>query len=325
MRHFLVHAKTFARIERELEAFRAHISPIIMDDEGDLKHPWGESEAESLIFYGTQDAYFSPAVITLFQTVFAAEKLDWFQSSAAGIEHPMLQAVGQKAKLYTNSHEQSDGIAEWVLWAGLDYFQRGPARRAAQNAKDWARLPFRELCETRWLIIGFGAIGKASGAKLKTLGAHVTGVRRSVEQSDHADQVISPTAIAEHLPNADAVLLSLPHTADTENFANATFFSGMKKGSLFLNVGRGALVDEEALLAGLDKEQPAHAALDVFRTEPLPDDNPFWTHPNITMTSHISAFTNAAMIRTDRLFLRNLEAYLGGTKMENVVPSSEFA
>jgi len=325
MKHLLVHTKTFTRIERELLAFRDHVSPIVMDDEGDLKHPWGKSEAESLILYGTQDAYFSPAAPAFFQAAFASPVIAWFQSSAAGIEHPILQALGKQSDLYTSSHEQSDAIAEWALWAGLDHFQAGSARRAAQSAQDWARLGFRELCETHWLIVGFGSIGQAAGRKLRALGAEVTGVRRSAGSHPAADTMITPDEVSHALPQVDAVLLALPHTPETEGFANAAFFAAMQPGALFLNVGRGALVDEAALLEGLDQGRPGHATLDVFKTEPLPEDSAFWTHPSVTMTAHIAALTEASKVRTDRLFLRNLDAYLNGQAMQNVMPKSEFA
>lgn len=325
MRHFLVHEKTFARIERDLDTYRSHLSPLVLDDEGDLKHPWGKSEAEAMIVYGTQDAYFSPAAPVLFQTAMSARRLEWFQSSAAGTEHPMLQAIGKSAEIYTSSHEQSDAIADWVLWAGLDHFQNGLARRAAQRRKAWGRIPFKELCETRWLIIGFGAIGQATGRKLKALGAHVTGIRRSLTTSDAADQIMSPKQLDQALTSADAVLLCLPHTAETENFADAEFFKAMKPDSLFLNVGRGALVDEPALLQALANGRPAHATLDVFATEPLPEDSPFWDHPKVTVTAHISALTDAAKVRTDTLFLQNLEAFLNRRAMRNHVSKAEFA
>ncbi|MEO1641790.1 MAG: D-2-hydroxyacid dehydrogenase [Pseudomonadota bacterium] len=325
MRQFLVHAKTFARIERALEAYRDQLSPIVIDDEGDLKHPWGKSEAEAMIVYGTQDAYFSPAAPLFFQTAFGAENLDWFQSSAAGTEHPMLQAIGKRATVYTSSHEQSDAIADWVLWAGLDHFQGGPARRAAQAKNQWTRLPFKELCETRWLIIGFGGIGQATGRKLKALGANVTGMRRSGGVSSAADVIVSPSHLHDELANADAVLLCLPHTPETENIANTEFFDAMKPDSLFLNVGRGALVDEAALLSALGKGIPAYATLDVFQTEPLPEDSPFWPHPNVTVTAHISALTEAAKVRTDKLFVRNLKAFLKGGPLQNAVSKTEFA
>lgn len=325
MRKFLVHAKTFARIEDALKPFADQISPIVLSDEGDLKHPWGESEAKAAIAFGTTDAYFSPAVMTFFKTLLEFEQLDWFQSSAAGTEHPMLQAIGKKAAIYSGSHEQSEAIAEWVIWAGLDHFQGGPARRAAQAAHSWERLPFREITSTHWLIIGFGAIGQASGRRLRALGVEVTGVRRSGGHSDAADQMITPEAVPAALARADVVLLSLPLTEETENMADAAFFDAMQPGSLFVNVGRGGLVDEEALIAALDRGHLAHASLDVVREEPLSADHPIWAHPKITLTPHISALTPQSGLRTDKVFLANLALFLDGKPLKNLVSPEEFS
>nr|WP_083332790.1 D-2-hydroxyacid dehydrogenase [Hyphomonas sp. Mor2] len=325
MRKLLVHAKTFERIEDALTPFADQISPLILSDEGDLKHPWGESEAKAAIAFGTPDAYFSPAVMSFFQTLLEFDQLDWFQSSAAGIEHPMLQAIGKKAGLYSGSHEQSEAIAEWVLWAALDHFQRGTARRAAQAAHNWERLPFREISSTHWLIVGFGAIGQACGRRLRALGASVTGVRRSGGHSDAADQMITPGALPDALRQADVVLLSLPLTDDTENLADAAFFEAMRPGSLFVNVGRGGLVDEDALIAALDSGHLAHASLDVVREEPLSKDSPIWDHAQITLTPHISAHTPQSQRRTDRVFLTNLELFLAGKRLKNQVSADAFS
>ncbi len=325
MRKLLVHAKTFERIEEALKPFADEISPLVLSDEGDLKHPWGESEAKAAIAYGTTDAYFSPAVMTFFKTIFELEALDWFQSSAAGTEHPMLQAIGKQAGMYTGSHEQSEAIAEWVLWAGLDHFQNGPARRAAQADHKWQRISFTEISATRWLIIGFGAIGQATGRRLRALGADVTGVRRSGGHSECADRIITPGAVPAALSGVDVVLLSLPLTGATENMADASFFEAMKPGSLFINVGRGGLVDEPALLAALDAGSPIHASLDVVREEPLPPDNPIWAHPAITLTSHISAQTEQSKLRTDQIFLQNLQRFLAETPLLNLVDQEVFS
>ncbi|MCF6328706.1 MAG: hypothetical protein L3J02_02755, partial [Henriciella sp.] len=241
-----------------------------------MTRPWGESEAAGAIVYGTGDVFFGPAAAAFMQATFKLEQLDWFQSSAAGLEHPVLQAIGKKAQRYTVCHEQSEAIAEWVLWAGLDYFQNGAARRAAQLQARWSRLEFREISDTHWLILGFGSIGTAAGRRLRALGARVTGMRRSGGDSDAADSIITPDQMLAQIGGVDAVLLCLPHTQETENMADAAFFAAMKPGALFLNVGRGALVDEAALLAGLDVGRPGHAALDVVREEPLPDTSPFW-------------------------------------------------
>lgn len=325
MRKLLVHAKTFARIEDALKPFADQISPLVLSDEGDLKHPWGESEAIGAIAYGTTDAYFSPAAITFFKTMFGFERLDWFQSSAAGTEHPMIQATGQKAALFSGSHEQSEAIAEWVLWAGLDFFQRGPARRAAQAAGKWERLSSTEISASHWVIIGFGAIGQSTARRLRALGATVTGVRRSGGTSDVADHMIQPGDLASVLGDADVVMLSVPLTEATENLADTDFFDAMKPGSLFINVGRGGLVDETALMAALDRGSPAWANLDVVREEPLQGDSPIWSHPNITLTAHISAHTMQSKRRTDQIFLKNVERFLAGETLINLVKSEAFS
>lgn len=325
MWHLLVHAKSFARIEDALKPFSDRISPLVLHDDGQLTHPWGESEAKAAIAYGTQDAYFSPAVMTYFQTLMGFEQLDWFQSSAAGTEHPVIQATGKKAALFSGSHEQSEAIAEWVLWAGLDFFQGGRERRRAQSDRNWMRLPFREIAGSRWTIFGFGGIGQACGRRLRALGAHVTGVRRSVSSSEAADRVMTaPEALAE-LGEADVVLLCLPLTDATEDTANAAFFQKMKPGSLFINVGRGGLVDETALFDALDTGTPAQAYLDVVREEPLPSESPIWTNPNIVLTPHISALTTGSGIRTDKIFIENLENFLNGNPLKNRVDPDEFA
>lgn len=307
-----------------MKKFSGQISPLVLDDEGHLKHPWGESEASGAIAYGTQDAYFSPAVMTFFQTLMGFERLDWFQSSAAGVEHPLIQAVGKKADLFSGSHEQSDAIAEWVLWAGLDYFQDGARRRQSQSEKLWGRLPFRELSGSHWLVVGFGGIGQACGRRLRALGVDVTGVRRSGGSDPAANRIIHPDDLAEALPNADAVLLCLPLTNATENMADEAFFTAMKPGSLFINVGRGGLVDETALLRALDNGIPASAYLDVVREEPLPSESPIWSHPNITLTPHISALTEGSKIRTDVVFLENIEAFLDQKPLRNPVGREAF-
>ena len=278
-----------------------------------------------MIAYGTVDAFYSPAVSEYMKTLLGADKLAWFQSSAAGLEHPVLRMIGQKADVYTSSHAQSEAIAEWVLWAGFDFFQRGADRRAAQANSEWDRLEFRELSDTHWLVVGFGAIGQAAARRLKALGATVTGVRRSGGDAEHADELVTPDQLAAVLPKADAVLLSLPHSPETENMADAVFFASMKPGSLFLNVGRGALVDEAALLVALEADRPAHAALDVLREEPQPAEGPFWQNPKVTLTAHISANTVQSKHRTDAGFLKNLEAFLRQGTMQNVVDPSAFS
>ncbi|MCI4646061.1 MAG: hypothetical protein MRY64_14865 [Hyphomonadaceae bacterium] len=327
MKDVLCHVATFARIEDRLKRFGDHVSPLVIDDDSVFTRPWGEpadSPSRPLIVYATQDAYFSPSSRRFFQHLLDASELVWYQSSAAGLENPALRAAGRKALAFTSSHEQSPAIAEWVLWAAFDHLQGGPARRAAQAEESWDRQPFREMSETRWVIVGFGNIGRETARRLRALGAHVTGIRRSAGPDPDADLILPPTELYSALGEADAVLLCVPLGPETEGLADAGFFAAMKPGALFVNVGRGKLVDEAALLAGLSAGRPGHASLDVVATEPLPEGHPIWPHPQITLTPHIAALTEAAKHRTDTLFLDNLERHIAGTALRNLIEKSVF-
>ena len=313
MFQLLCHQTTFSRIEEKLKTYEHILKPVVMRDDGSFMAVWPETEIETPdphIVFGNTDVWFCPGVANFAGAVLNATDLKWFQSSAAGLEHPMLKAIGEKADIYTSGHAQSGAIAEWVLWAAFDFFGRGPERRAAQARAEWHRQSFREISSTHWIIVGFGEIGKTVAAKLRALGARVTGVRRTPGADPAADEIISPKDLISRLSSADAVLLCCPITSDTRGIANADFFAAMKDDALFLNVGRGGLVDEPALLAALDKGKPAHAALDVVSEEPLPAEHPIWAHPKITLTPHTSAWTPDSKVRTDKVFLANLDAFL---------------
>lgn len=329
MFQLLCHQATFSRIEENLKAYEHILKPVVMADDGSFKAAWSEEVVgapDPQIVYGTTDAWFCPGVANFAGAVLKASDLKWFQSSAAGLEHPMLKAFGEKASIYTSGHAQSEAIAEWVLWAGFDFFGRGNERRAAQARAEWHRTSFREIASTHWVIVGFGEIGKSTARRLRALGASVTGVRRTPGPDKEADEIIHPGKLLEALPEADAVLLCCPITEETHGLAKAEFFAAMKDDALLLNVGRGGLVDEPALLAGLDEGKPAHAALDVVSEEPLPPDNPIWSHPKITLTAHTSAWTKGSSIRTDAVFLKNLDAFVKGdhSGMAHVISREAF-
>jgi len=163
-----------------------------------------------------------------------------------------------------------------------------------------------------WLIIGFGAIGQGVAQRVRAFGAGVTGVRRSQGAHPLADRIADMGALPELLPEADVVVLSVPLSGATRGLVDAEFLRAMKDGSVLVNVGRGGLVDEAALLAALDAGRPEHAVLDVFETEPLPADSPFWRHPRVALTAHASGITDGLTTRNDALFLDNLRLYLTG-------------
>jgi phosphoglycerate dehydrogenase-like enzyme len=205
----------------------------------------------------------------------------------------------------------------------LDHWQGGPARRAAQAAREWKRMPFREIADSRWLVIGFGAIGEGVAERVNAFGGRVTGVRRSGAAHPAAERMAQLADLPRLLPEADVVVLCCPLTAETRHVADAGFFGAMKQGSVLANVGRGGLVDEAALLAALDRGAPEHAVLDVFETEPLPAESPFWNHPRVALTGHASGMSAGNPIRNDRLFIENLRRFLAGEPLLHEASAAE--
>ncbi len=324
MSDLLIHHAAFERLRTRLPKAK-RLRPIIMAETGAFVDAAGApvSDPTPELAYGSTDVWFGRQVQTFVQTVLGTPHLAWFQAVAAGIEHPILAAIGRKAETYCTCHVQSEAMAEWALWAALDEFRNGSTHRANQMAGTWRRQTSREINGSRWLVVGFGAIGQAVGRRVRALGGHVTGVRRSGGSTPDAD-VILTAVTPDALGDADVVLLSLPHTSQTDTMADADFFAAMAPGSIFLNLGRGALVDEAALLAALDAGRPAWAAVDVVREEPLPADSALWRHPRLMITPHDSAATPGTVARADALFLENLNAFLAGEPLRHVADRSLF-
>ncbi|KCZ90840.1 D-2-hydroxyacid dehydrogenase [Hyphomonas johnsonii] len=328
MKDCLVHAKTFARIAPRLKSFEDKLNIIVMDDSGAFANArTGEAvvEPKPEIAFGNADAFFGPSVREFVLAVARSDRLDWFQSAAAGIENPAFVMIGQAARTFTTNHTQSEAMAEWALWQALDFFRQGPKHRAQQAAGHWERHDSREIRRSKWLIVGFGSIGASTGRRVMALGGEVTGVRRSQGLAEGADRIVPPDRMMAELPGADVVLVCLPHTPETEGMANADFFAAMKPDALFMNLGRGALVDEAALMAALDAGRPAHAALDVASEEPLPRDNPLWSHPGVTLTPHDSPQTQGTIIGADDTFIENLHRYFNGEPLHHLIDKAEFA
>lgn len=300
-----------------------------MDDAGNAHDGWTSEALETVppldIAFGNADAFFSSVVRDFMTAILKSPALDWFQSAAAGIENPALMMIGQKARLYTTNHTQAESMAEWALWQALDFLRDGPGHRALQADGKWQRVKAREVRGSRWLVVGYGSIGQAVGRRVTALGGEVTGLRRSPGPADGAARITHPDNLLSELPRADVVLICPPHTPETENMANTAFFAAMTPDALFMNLGRGALVDEGALLSALDAGRPAFAALDVTRIEPLPPESPLWSHPRIAITPHDSSDTPGTVAGADETFLANLALYLAGKPMKHLVEPAAFA
>jgi phosphoglycerate dehydrogenase-like enzyme len=271
----------------------------------------------------SHDIFFASFAMSYLGVLMKSIALKWVQSAGAGVDHPLLVMLAEKGIRLTTNHGQAVGMAEYVMWGVLNHFQRGKAHAIEQAAHRWTKQQSREISGTRWLIIGFGAIGEAVARRAQAFGAHVTGVRRQLQPSPFADAMVTPDQLSSHLGNSDVVVLCVPHTAQTVNMVDADFLAAMKPGSMLINVGRGSLIDDDALFAALDAGTPEHVVLDVFRVEPLPADSRFWEHPRVTVTAHTSALSSGMQARTDDLFLDNLARYLARETLLHEIPASQ--
>ena len=263
------------------------------------------------IVFISNDVFYGP-IKACMQLVLDTPQLAWLQSAAAGFEAPAFRAHLERGGRLTNAHVTAVPIAEYVMQAVLASFQQ-PQRLAEQRAaKIWQHVPFREVWRTTWLIVGLGSIGREVAQRARAFDARVIGVRRRPDGTEPVDEVLTPDRLPEVIGRADVVVIAAELNDGNRHLVDASFLAAMKPGSCFVNVARGGLVDEAALLQALERDAPAHAVLDVFETEPLPPDSVWWTHPKVTMSPHSSGGGNGRITRAVEVFFENLRRYRDG-------------
>jgi glyoxylate/hydroxypyruvate reductase A len=210
----------------------------------------------------------------------------------------------------------TQSMTEWVTGhvmryhLGMDAHIVNPGRAWVWHSNPLAQE--RTVC-----ILGLGELGSDVARSLRSLNFNVTGWSRSPKTLNDVQTYHGPDGLTDALSTADILVLLLPDTAETENTLNTETLAALPKGARILNPGRGPLIDDAALIAALDSGHVAHATLDVFRVEPLPDDHPFWRHPNITVTPHIAAATRP--LTASKEIARNIQCGEAGEAFFNIV------
>ncbi|MGZ6019200.1 MAG: D-2-hydroxyacid dehydrogenase [Phenylobacterium sp.] len=264
------------------------------------------------------DSYASGTLGQLYGRLMKSASPRWTQIMAAGIDNPIFRNIMENGVRLSKSSAQATPIAEYVVAHALSLQVPIPAQAALQAKHEWKPTPYRELGNTRWALVGFGNIGHEIAKRIKAFGVDLTVVRRSPKaDGDLADRVITLADLPAVLPDADVIVLACALNDETRNMCDAAFFQALKPGAILINIGRGGLVDEDALKAGLERDQPAHAVLDVFQTEPLPADSWIWDHPKIRVSAHTSNSGDGNLGRGDVLFLENLRRYLAEEPLLN--------
>lgn len=257
-----------------------------------------------------------------------ASKLKWIQVSAAGIGGLLFPAMVESDIVITNGRGlHSASMAEHTLGVMLMFVRNLHLARDAQQRSEWAQdelfaggPEFRELPGTTMGLVGLGRVGTAIARSARALGVRVIAVRRHPQaEASPADEQWGPERLDELFGHADWLVLVPPLTPETRGLADARRIALMKPGAVLINLGRGALVDEPALIAALSDRRIAGASLDVTEHEPLPSDSPLWKMPNVILTPHISGLGPRYWERSVELFERNLRAWIAGRPLENLV------
>jgi phosphoglycerate dehydrogenase-like enzyme len=303
----------------DAEVWRVADDHRIVDPGGHL-HADDPAAADPEFAWLTADTFARAGATDAWARILAhSPRLRWLQTPASGyltFYDPLLE----RGVRVSGARVNNVPIAEYVLRAVLDHFQRPGEWAEAQRQHAWRPHQFREVFGTTWLVVGMGAIGTAVATRAQAFGARVVGVRRSPSGDEPAGvEVVTPDRLLEAVGRADVVVLALPSTPASLGIVDRAFLGAMRPASVFVNIARGSLVDDTALLEALDAGRPEVAILDAFATEPLPPDHPFWSHPRVVATPHTSAGGLARHGRGADTFLDNLGHYLRGEPLDHEV------
>ncbi|MFF4259384.1 D-2-hydroxyacid dehydrogenase [Streptomyces sp. NPDC001663] len=278
------------------------------------------------VLYGIPDV--DPSALA--RTVRANKRLRWVHTMAAG-GGSQVKAAGlsteelDRVAFTTSAGVHGQPLAEFAVFGVLagakDLLRLGRQQRAHEWSDRWT---MKQVSEQTVLVLGLGGIGRVVAAKLHALGARVIGTSRKDATAPGVSQVVHPDRLIETAPSVDAVVNTLPGTVATEHLLDKRFFDALRPGATLVNVGRGNVVDEAALIGALNSGQVGFATLDVFETEPLPAASPLWDHDHVLISPHTAALNAAEDRLIAELFTANATRFLDGHDLLNRVNTVEF-
>lgn len=287
-----------------------------------------QASAEALEAVADAEVYFGFGVSPVLLR--AGRRLRWVHTGTAGVATLLTPELVESDIAFTNSAGvHGPAVAETVIAMmlhfarGLDIAVRAQAEgRWYKEPFDRADAPIREIAGSRTGVAGYGGIGREVARRVVALGGSVIATRRRPSGQGPAEpgvEVLGPEGLDRLLETSDYVVLAAPETAQTRGLVGARELARMKRDAVLINVGRGSLVDEAALVDALASGRLRGAGLDVFATEPLPAGHPLWSLPNVLITPHVSAYTHRFWEREVALLEENLARYLDGRPLLNLV------
>jgi len=252
-----------------------------------------------------------------------APHLKWMQMMSAGVEMSLNKDIIESPVVMTNvSGIHVDTISEYILCMMLMFARQMPLYFKLQQEKKWERNDPMLLRGKTAGIVGLGNIGRKVARIARCFGMDVIATRRSVTEgmrTRYVDKLIPRQKLPELLAESDFVILTLPSTAETTNLIGEKELSLMKSTAFIINIARGNVIDEEALISALEEKSIAGAVLDVFNQEPLPAESKLWSLPNVILTPHVAGSMTDYFSRCTDVFCDNMQRFLAGKRLHHIV------
>jgi D-2-hydroxyacid dehydrogenase (NADP+) len=303
-----VHADTYAEhLRREFPDLAAHTARDIAELPADL------TGFDVLIAFGTS---IDDEVLR------RLSRVTWIQSLATGVDHFLRCPYLSRAVLITSGRGiHGPMMREMAAHLMLSLSHDVIRQVEDQKAHVWDRRMWTLLYEKTAVVVGIGVSGSAIGELLSAFGMHVIGVTRTARQIDGFNSIIPTDRLIEAAAKADYLINVLPGSPENERLFTRDIFAAMKPTALFVNIGRGETVDQDALIEALQEKRIAGAALDVFSTRPLPPDSPLWDMPNVVITPHIGGYVIEYEDYVMPIVIENMRHFLAGRRgeMRNIV------
>ena len=304
------------------DAYRDRLAEITPDLDVIVLRPGEEVSAEDVeritIAFFSNDAWPERAG-AFFKVALSAPGVEWFHSMSAGVDSPVFSTFLERgARLTTSSGASAPPIAGTVMMYLLALSRNLPGLLRSQAAHAWSPAPFRDLDGQRLVVVGYGPIGQEVVRLATAFRMDPVVVRRAV-RGDEPCAARPLSELVDAVIDADAVVVALPLAPETRGIIGAEVIAAMASNVVFVNVGRGELVDQAALTDALASDRLAGAGLDVFDPEPLPSDDALWDLPNVIISPHNSGSSDGTTERVAEIFLDNLARFLGGEPLRNEV------
>jgi phosphoglycerate dehydrogenase-like enzyme len=260
---------------------------------------------------------------TLREVFAACPNVKWVHSCSAGVNHCLFPELVESPVVLTNARGvYSNSLAEWALLSCLYFAKDLPRLMAAKADASWRPYDVEELRGKTLGVLGYGDIGKSTAALAKAFGMRVLALRRTGGGSGGdgiASAFYGPDALDALMADSDYIVMATPLTPQTQGMVAAKQFAAMRPHAVFINIGRGACVEEQALVQVLTSKAIRGAALDVFNVEPLPRDSPLWTLPNVLLSPHCADRTATFQHDAVRAFVANAALFAAGQPLSSVV------